>query len=308
MSHGYLPAQFLSRLSNRRGDGSTARCDARMRFSVEVLEAVRAAAGGRMAVGARLSADERVPGGTRRHRRAPRSPPGCRRPAWSISSRSCSATPPSRRPRPGSPLPRRRRAAAIADPAAAIRAAVPGLTMLATTRLVDLEARRAAGRRRHRRSRRDDPGADRRSRARRQDASTARADEVIECVGCNQSCIGHYHAGVPIGCAVNARTGRERTLPARARPPAPGPRRRVLVIGGGPAGAAAAIEAARAGARSRSSSVQSELGGQLRLAGLAPAHAETWERYRRSTAARLRAAGVSVSSGSRPTRRAGRRL
>jgi pyruvate/2-oxoglutarate dehydrogenase complex dihydrolipoamide dehydrogenase (E3) component len=37
-----------------------------------------------------------------------------------------------------------------------------------------------------------------------------------------------------------------------------------------------------------------ELGGQLRLAGLAPAHAELWERYLRSTAARLRAAGVEV--------------
>ena len=49
-----------------------------------------------------------------------------------------------------------------------------------------------------------------------------RAAEVIECVGCNQSCIGHYHAGVPIGCAVNARTGRERTL---AAPGAAGPGR-----------------------------------------------------------------------------------
>ena len=43
------------------------------------------------------------------------------------------------------------------------------------------------------------------------------ADEVIECIGCNQACIGHYHAGVPIGCAVNARTGRERTLGRRGR-------------------------------------------------------------------------------------------
>ena len=34
---------------------------------------------------------------------------------------------------------------------------------------------------------------------------------------------------------------------------------------------------------------ETELGGQLRLAGAAPAHAELWERYRRSTTARLRA-------------------
>ena len=75
-------------------------------------------------------------------------------------------------------------------------------------------------------------------------STAGRSAEVIECVGCNQSCIGHYHAGVPIGCAVNARTGRELTLTAaRARAA-----RSVLVIGAGPAGAAAAIEAAAAGA------------------------------------------------------------
>jgi 2,4-dienoyl-CoA reductase-like NADH-dependent reductase (Old Yellow Enzyme family) len=63
MSHGYLPAQFLSPMSNHRADGYDGTLDARMRFSVEVLGAVRAAAGSRLAVGARLSADDLVPGG-----------------------------------------------------------------------------------------------------------------------------------------------------------------------------------------------------------------------------------------------------
>ena len=63
MSHGYLPGQFLSPLSNRRGDGFDGSLAARMRFSVEVLRAVRAAAGPAMAIGARLSADELIPGG-----------------------------------------------------------------------------------------------------------------------------------------------------------------------------------------------------------------------------------------------------
>ena len=58
----------------------------------------------------------------------------------------------------------------------------------------------------------------------------ARSDEIIACIGCNQGCIGHYHAGVPIGCVVNPRTGRERTLPRRAG----GPRAlRVLVSAAG---------------------------------------------------------------------------
>src|SRR5581483_7387264 len=120
-----------------------------------------------------------------------------------------------------------------------------------------------------------------------------RGDEVIECVGCNQACIGHYHAGVPIGCAVNARTGRERTLLRRPS----GSGRRVLVIGGGPAGAAAALELAAGGDTVTLLERESGLGGQLRVAGRAPAHAELWERYHRSTTARLRSAGVAVELG-----------
>ncbi|MFZ1993822.1 MAG: FAD-dependent oxidoreductase, partial [Solirubrobacteraceae bacterium] len=37
-----------------------------------------------------------------------------------------------------------------------------------------------------------------------------------------------------------------------------------------------------------------QLGGQLRLAGTAPAHTELWERYLRSTTARLGAAGITL--------------
>jgi pyruvate/2-oxoglutarate dehydrogenase complex dihydrolipoamide dehydrogenase (E3) component len=121
--------------------------------------------------------------------------------------------------------------------------------------------------------------------------TTGRADAVIECIGCNQACIGHYHAGVPIGCAVNPRTGRERALDASS------PRRRgrrVLVIGAGPAGAAAALEAAAGGDAVTLVERQPEIGGQLRLAGVAPAHRELWERYRRSTLARLHAAAVAL--------------
>jgi NADPH-dependent 2,4-dienoyl-CoA reductase/sulfur reductase-like enzyme len=123
-----------------------------------------------------------------------------------------------------------------------------------------------------------------------------REREVIACVGCNQACIGHYHAGVPIGCAVNPRTGRERLMAAPHG--APGSEdRRVLVIGAGPAGAAAALEAALAGDRVTLVEREHEIGGQLRLAGLATAHIELWERYRDSTLDRLQAAGVTIKLG-----------
>lgn len=263
-----------------------------MRFSVEVLQAVRAAAGPSLAIGARLSADELIPGGL--------GTEACAEIAGRLhaaglvdfvslvlghSAHPAASTwiaPPP--PAPG---------CAIAPAAAAIRAAVPELTLLATTRVVTLAAAQRLI---------DDGTADLVGMTRALIAdpqlvakSTAgRQMEVIECVGCNQSCIGHYHAGVPIGCAVNARTGRELTLTA--------PRsaaREVLVIGAGPAGAAAAIEAASAGAQVTLVESADAIGGQLRLAGLAPAHVETWELYWRSTTARLRAAGVSLQLGVR---------
>ena len=69
------------------------------------------------------------------------------------------------------------------------------------------------------------------------------------------------------------------------------------MIGAGPAGCAAALEAAGACDRVTVLERETEPGGQLRLAGLAPAHTEMWERYRRSTAARLEAAEIDVRCG-----------
>jgi 2,4-dienoyl-CoA reductase-like NADH-dependent reductase (Old Yellow Enzyme family) len=300
ISHGYLPAQFLSRQSNRRGD----RWDgddlgARLRFCTEVLTAMREAVGTRpMAVGARLSADELTPGGMtiadcieavlQLHRQGLLDFVSLVLGHSAFPAASTWIAPPPPTP-----------AAAIGLPAAAVRAAIPQeLPVLATTRVVDLAAADRLVR---------DGVADLIGMTRALIADpeliaktlAGETDEVIECIGCNQACIGHYHAGVPIGCAVNARTGRELTLGAANHtiPHDSGHSRRLLVIGAGPAGAAAAIEAARAGDDVTLVEREPELGGQLRLAGLAPAHAELWERYLRSTTARLRAAGVTLQLG-----------
>ena len=122
-------------------------------------------------------------------------------------------------------------------------------------------------------------------------AAAGRAAEVLACVGCNQGCIGHYHAGVPIGCLVNPRTGRERTLPARAGGAAP---LRVAVVGAGPAGVAAALEAAAHGDTVTLFERDADIGGQLRLAGRAPGHHEMWRRWHASAGARLAAAPVEL--------------
>ncbi len=125
-------------------------------------------------------------------------------------------------------------------------------------------------------------------------AADGRGRDVLACIGCNQACIGHYHAGVPIGCVVNPRTGRERTLPRRA-----GPKRSldVLVIGAGPAGVAAAAEAAAHGDAVTLIEQAGDIGGQLRLAGRAPAHHETWRRWRSNAARQLEHPRIELRLG-----------
>ena len=62
--HGYLTAQFLTPSANRRIDayrGDT--LEGRMRFLIEVMEAVRSKCGESFPVGVRLSADDLEPGG-----------------------------------------------------------------------------------------------------------------------------------------------------------------------------------------------------------------------------------------------------
>ena len=62
-AHGYLLHQFLSPLANRRDDGYGGSLDARMRFLLEVFDAVRDAVPAQVPVGVRLSATDWVDGG-----------------------------------------------------------------------------------------------------------------------------------------------------------------------------------------------------------------------------------------------------
>jgi len=58
-SHGYLPSQFINPRVNRRSNEYNGDLSARLRFTREVLAAVRAAVGEDFIVGMRISSDER---------------------------------------------------------------------------------------------------------------------------------------------------------------------------------------------------------------------------------------------------------
>jgi 2,4-dienoyl-CoA reductase-like NADH-dependent reductase (Old Yellow Enzyme family) len=283
MSHGYLIAQFFSPTSNRRTDQYAAP----LHFAREVLEAVRESAGPELAIGVRLSADELTPEGLDAEACATIAGELCGSGLVDFASLVLGHSayfPSSSWIVPPPPAP----PDALAGPLAAVRAAVD-VPLIGTTQVVHVHAAEnliASG----------EADAVGMTRALIADPDLVRkaadgvADEIIACIGCNQACIGHYHAGVPIGCVVNPRTGRERTLPrAPARP-----HREVLVIGGGPAGVAAALEAADAGAAVTLLEQGAAIGGQLRLAGSAPAHRVLWRRWHATAQRRLERAGVEV--------------
>jgi 2,4-dienoyl-CoA reductase (NADPH2) len=63
LAHDGLLRQFMSPLGNARGDEYGGSTSNRLRFPLEVIESVRAAVGGSVAVGVRLVVDEHVDGG-----------------------------------------------------------------------------------------------------------------------------------------------------------------------------------------------------------------------------------------------------
>jgi 2,4-dienoyl-CoA reductase-like NADH-dependent reductase (Old Yellow Enzyme family) len=288
MAHGYLAPQFFSPRTNLRDDEYGGDLDARLRFAVEILEAIRAEVGRGIAVGVRLSANEMAPDTAGRDECAAIAE---RLRATGLVDFVSMALGHSASYRgstyiaPPPPVPE--------DAIAPELPAWPQLdvALIGTTRIVDLDhAERIVA------SGRADAVGMTRALIADPDlvakAAAGRADDVIACIGCNQACIGHYHAGLPIGCVVNPRTGRERRLGAVTRAP-----QAVLVVGAGPAGIAAALEAARAGDRVTLVERADGIGGQFALAGRAPAHAETWRRYERSARRDLERSGLTLRLG-----------
>jgi 2,4-dienoyl-CoA reductase-like NADH-dependent reductase (Old Yellow Enzyme family)/thioredoxin reductase len=249
-AHNYLVAQFFTPDLNRREDEWADPS----RFLLAVLAAVRAAAPG-LTIGVRLSADSEAAKAVVGEVAGHVDYIGLALGDSSTYVGSTGIVPPP-------PIPEN----AIATLTAPFQV---GLPLLATSRIVDpLEADRLIGEGRcdavgMTRALITDPDMPRKARE-------GKFDAVVRCIGCN-ACIAHYHAGTPIACAQNPRTGRERKLP----PPEPSADpRRIVVVGAGPAGLAAAAEAVAAGHDVVLLEKSRRIGGQVALAGAAPMHEE----------------------------------
>lgn len=272
-AHGYLGQQFFTPELNHRSD----RFSEGPRFMLEVIEAIRAAAGG-LPVGVRLSADA----------------PAARAFAPHLASRvdflhlavgdsasyeDCVGIVPV-------PPAKLNLIGGLTEPFQL------GPAIIATTRVLDpRDADRMVGEGKAdafgmNRALITDPDMPAKARA-------GRFADIIRCIACN-ACIESFHNDLPIRCAQNPRTGRELALDK----PQPAARtQRVTVVGGGPAGLAAAAEAAASGHDVDLYEATDRLGGQVWLAGHSPMHAEMFNSMMSNYAHLLRLPNVTVHLG-----------
>ena len=254
-AHGYLPAQFMSPLTNRRTDAFGGSFDNRMRFLHLVIEAMRSVTPAGFALGVRLSGEEEIPGGM--------DIEDCVRIAEDLTALDTidyfSITHGTR----GKYVKDSTGPDAVAVPSAARVRAATGVTTLVGQRIRDVGTAEHAIKAGHAdlvgmaRALIADPDLPVKS-------QTGRLDEIRGCLGINQDCRAfdpHLH------CAVNAEIGRGR-LPGVgvqvARP------KEIYVIGGGPAGLEAARVSAERGHRVTVFERDTALGGAVRIAAASP--------------------------------------
>ncbi len=264
IAYGHLMDQFWTPLVNKRTDRYGGSLENRMRFSLEVLAAIRAAVGDDYIVGIRMSGSEDEAGGldqgalTEIARRLVATGMidfvNVTR-GWIATDRSLSHVIPNY----GTPL------APHLPLAAALKAAVD-IPVFHAARITDLETARHA----ISQGLVDMVGM---TRAHMADPyivkklETGRADEIRTCVGASY-CLNRLYLGHEALCIQNPATGREETIP-HVIPPTSGPAKKVVVVGGGPAGMEAARVCAERGHAVVLFEAAHELGGQVNLAARA---------------------------------------
>lgn len=265
-AHGYLLHEFLSPRSNRRSDEYGGGLENRMRLTVEVLQAVRAAVGAGAAVGIRLVGDEETPGGLGAAEAAAIAAQlearglvdfldvsvgisgiGMVRPLYVAHGFGSYA-------------------------ARAVKDAVTRTPVFTVHRILTPEEGEAI-------LARGDADAVTVVRALIADpewaakAARGASDEIRRCTGCNQGCYGNLTLGLPVTCVTNPAVGRDAELGLGTLEPAPR-RKRVVVVGGGPAGLEAAWVAAARGHAVTLLERDAALGGKIRLAARLPGRGE----------------------------------
>jgi 2,4-dienoyl-CoA reductase (NADPH2) len=261
-SAGYLLSQFLSPLTNLRGDDYGGDLESRMRFPLEVVRAVREAVGLDYPVIVRIAGNDFVKGGntTREARAFAQELDGAGVDAINVTG----GWHETRVPQITMAVPRGAFSYLAGRVKQAVNVPVISSNRYSDPSLADRALRQGAA---------DliaigrpliaDPELPRKARE-------GRLDEIVHCVACNQGCFDHVFSLEPVACLVNPRAGQEGKYDLqRAASP-----KKVVVVGGGPAGMEAAITASRRGHRVTLFEEHGRLGGQLNLASIAPGREE----------------------------------
>jgi len=254
-AHGYLPAQFLSPLTNRRSDAFGGSFDNRMRFLRLVVEAMLSVTPPGFALGVRLSGEEEIPGGM--------DIDDCVRIAEDLTALGgidyFSITHGTR----GKYVKDSTGPDGVAIPSASRVRAATGIPTLVGQRIRDVASAEHAIKAGHAdlvgmaRALIADPDLPVKS-------ETGRLDEIRGCLGINQDCRAfdpHLH------CAVNAEVGRGRLPGVGVQAPRS---KEIYIIGGGPAGLEAARVSAERGHRVTLFERETALGGAVRVAAASP--------------------------------------
>lgn len=259
---GYLISEFLSPLTNQRGDDYGGCWDNRLRFGLEVVQAVRNQVGAGFPLVVRLNGNDFMPGGVGRKELqefalrlvAAGADALCVNVGWHEATV----------PQIVTKVPR----GVYGYLAQGIRQRVE-VSVIASHRINDPATARemialgqcdavAMGR-----ALIADPELPSKAR-------TGRDADILHCVACGQGCFDNLFRMRAVECQCNPRAGHEAATAAVATA-AP---RKVLVVGGGPAGMTAAIAAAEQGHRVVLAERNGRLGGQLELAGAPPGREE----------------------------------
>ena len=258
-SHSSLARQFMSPLTNYRGDEYGGPLGNRLRFAREVIAAVRSSVGTDYTVGVRLCADELIPGGLNLD--DAKEIAALLEGDGQIDFINLSLATFYNLYMVGGTM---HLPLGYTEPlAAGVKEAV-SLPVFATGRINDpaLAERILA-----------DGHADMIGVVRGQiadpdfaaKARDGRVDELRACIACNQNCYGRVGLNMTIGCVQNPTVGEE-MLERSDRPEPALRKKRVLVVGGGPAGMWAAKTAALRGHDVTLYEKEGALGGQVNLA------------------------------------------